>query len=519
MRIDWIRIPAYRNLHDFEINFDESQSTTVLLGHNSSGKSNLIEAIVEIFRELESGRSTWFVYSIKYSCYNHVIEVNADPVRTKHLSITVDDKAISLTEFIKQKEQLLPAYVFGYYSGWSPRLENSFNEKTRQYYLKLLRNPEDDMPFRRFFFCRKDYSQLVLLAFFLESNTQTKNVIKEFLQIDKFESALFVMKRPWWGKNRIIRDKKNVDMRFWNASGAFKPFLGRLWTCALAPIRNQETIERDIRHNGELTERLYLYIKNSDQLEALRQKYESTKLFFSNLESLFLCDLIDEVRVRVRKKDGSIVTFSQLSEGEQQLLTVLGLLIFTQDDESLFLLDEPDTHLNPVWTYDYLRLLQENIKAEKGQLIVASHDPIMIGSLYKNQVRVMNQQENNTTADEPEFDPIGIGLEGLLKTEIYGMQSTLSPIILGKLNRQYLLLGQKEKTDDEKMELRNLAQELNNLGVSRTHPNPYFESFANAMARRERKFTIPLTKNEIDEQARLADEIINEIISDEGIDK
>jgi hypothetical protein len=44
--------------------------------------------------------------------------------------------------------------------------------------------------------------------------------------------------------------------------------------------------------------------------------------------------------------------------GEQQLLTVLGLLLFTRNDESLYLLDEYDTQLNPVWTYDYLRLLQ-----------------------------------------------------------------------------------------------------------------------------------------------------------------
>ena len=75
---------------------------------------------------------------------------------------------------------------------------------------------------------------------------------------------------------------------------------------------------------------------------------------FGYLESLFLCDLIDEVRVTVERMDGTRVKFAQLSEGEQQLLTVLGLLLFTQNDESLYLLDEPDTHLNPVWTYDFL---------------------------------------------------------------------------------------------------------------------------------------------------------------------
>lgn len=315
----------------------------------------------------------------------------------------------------------------------------------------------------------------------------------------------------WKGKTQ---GKRGCGSRFWNAGGAFRPFLSRLWENALAPIRNEEAVERDIRRRGEQTERLYLFIKNEAQLAALRQQYESTKLFFANLESLYLCDLVDEVRVRVRKKDGSRVKFSQLSEGEQQLLTVLGLLLFTQDDESLYLLDEPDTHLNPVWTYDYLRLLQENIRAEKGQLILATHDPLMVGSLYKNQVRVMAQEEQATTAVEPQYDPLGIGIEGLLKSELYGLQSTLAPEILEKLNRHYILLGKPKKSDQEQLELIQLAQELNDLGVSRTHPNPYFEQFAYAMAKRMPKFETTLTKEEIDQQAILADEVLKEIFAE-----
>ena len=52
MKLDRLSIPNYRNLRSFEIDFDELQPTTVLIGRNGSGKSYLIEAIVEIFREL-----------------------------------------------------------------------------------------------------------------------------------------------------------------------------------------------------------------------------------------------------------------------------------------------------------------------------------------------------------------------------------------------------------------------------------------------------------------------------------
>jgi CBS-domain-containing membrane protein len=63
-----------------------------------------------------------------------------------------------------------------------------------------------------------------------------------------------------------------------------------------------------------------------------------------------------------------------------------------------------------------------------------------------------------------------------------------------------------------------LAVQLNELGVARTHPNPYFEHFANAMARRTPRPRIDLTKEDIDAQAQLADEVLAEVISEERAD-
>ena len=407
--------------------------------------------------------------------------------------------------------------MFAYYSGWSGRLERHFDQTTRRYYDRILKNPEGDMPLRRMFFCRKEYSQLVLLAFFLARSESARQLLEKYLGIKGFDSALFVLKTPWWrGGGAPNKTQLSYgDPRFWYARGAFKGFLGRLWDRALAPIRNTEAVERDVRRQGESTERLYLFIKNQTELGGLKAAKDDSKTLFGYLESLFLCDLIDEVRVTVERTDGTRIKFAQLSEGEQQLLTVLGLLLFTQNDESLYLLDEPDTHLNPVWTYDYLKLLQENIRAEKGQLLVATHNPLMIGSLYKNQVRVLKQEGQILLTEEPEHDPIGIGVEGLLKSELYGLRSTLAPEILKKLDRHYLLLGKSDKSEQEWIELRQLAKELNELGVSRTHPNPYFEHFANAMARRVPKSEATLSKQEIDSQAELADEVLAEVLAEE----
>lgn len=520
MRLDRLTIPSYRNLQSFTIDFDETQATTVLLGRNGSGKSNLIEVIVEIFRELDAGRPPPFPYILEYSCRGYSIVINADPDRiSKRLAISVNGKAMTQSAFFENADEYLPKYVFAYYSGWSSRLERNFDGPTRKHYDKILKARDHELPLRRMFFCRNEYSQLVLLAFFLEKSDTARGFLKEYLGIKSFDSSLFVLKTPWWGKSGSPRKNQleEGDARFWYALGAFRGFLDRLWQRSLAPIRNNETVDRDVRRQGENTERLYLFIKNEEELAGLKEETADSKALFGYLESLFLCDLIDEVRVTVERTDGTRVKFNQMSEGEQQLLTVLGLLLFTQNDESLYLLDEPDTHLNPVWTYDFLQLLLDNIRAEKGQMLVATHNPLMIGSLRKNQVRVLSVQDEMIVASEPEYDPLGIGVEGLLKSELYGLRSTLAPEVLMQLDRHYLLLSKKQPTDAEREELMRLAVDLNELGVARTHPNPYFESFAGALARQIPHDDTVLSKKEIQEQLKLADDVLNELIEEENL--
>ena len=69
---------------------------------------------------------------------------------------------------------------------------------------------------------------------------------------------------------------------------------------------------------------------------------------------------------------------------------VLGLLRFTREDESLFLLDEPDTHLNPAWSVQYLEFLKTiGGLGENGHVIMATHDPLVICGLTREQVRIM----------------------------------------------------------------------------------------------------------------------------------
>ena len=136
------------------------------------------------------------------------------------------------------------------------------------------------------------------------------------------------------------------------------------------------------------------------------------------------------------------VTFQDLSEGEQQLLTVLGLLKFTQDDESLFLLDEPDTHLNPQWKFDYLQTLEAVVGPHsKSQMVIATHDPLVVLSLNRDQVRLFkrDEQTGRITAEPPNQNPCDLSVATLLTSDLYGLRGTVAPEKLELLDKKRLL--------------------------------------------------------------------------------
>ena len=67
MKIDYLKINSrFKNLDHIEVNFDENHLMTVVVGWNGAGKSNVLEALVAIFRDLDLGESPRFAYEIKY---------------------------------------------------------------------------------------------------------------------------------------------------------------------------------------------------------------------------------------------------------------------------------------------------------------------------------------------------------------------------------------------------------------------------------------------------------------------
>ncbi|VAG29443.1 Predicted ATP-binding protein involved in virulence [Enterobacter hormaechei] len=197
------------------------------------------------------------------------------------------------------------------------------------------------------------------------------------------------------------------------------------------------------------------------------------------LESTLLSEIISEVSIRVKVTSSrEPLTFRELSEGEQQLLTVLGLLWFTGGKDSLFLLDEPDTHLNPSWAVKYLKFLREFVpNHETSHLLMVTHHPLAIAELKKQQVQVMwRDDENNVHSQEPYIDPRGAGFMATL-TEIFGLNTTLDLETQKLLDDRNELAHIENRTEDQNNQLDLLNDELNRLGFSLENRDPLYSEF------------------------------------------
>ncbi len=521
MRIDKVYIENFKNLQQFTIDLDENEMKTVLLGQNATGKSNFIEALILIFKFLDLSDDKKrqypdFDYYIKYQKGENLIEVT---LKERNYTILVNQKKIkSFKSFFSRegKELYQPKYVFTYYSGLSNKLKEHFWKHQYNFYKQITSDDFKETELdalRKLFYVQLVHSYFVLLAYFTHEDEQSIKFLKEVLNIEDIESILFVLKMPEWAKDRI---KKNPDDIFWTAKGLVRPFLEKLWDLSLAPIYHKVSVQTDF-DDYDKQDQLYLYLKGKEKLKELANVYTSNTALFKALESTYISKLISEVKIKVKKKnvDGGI-TFKELSEGEQQLLTVFGLLKFTKDEDSLILLDEPDTHLNPIWKWQYLEFLDTVVqKHDTTQIIINTHDPLVIGNLKKEEVRIFRlSKKGKTIIETPQLSPREMSVEKVLTSELFGLPSIMSKELEGKLNEKRYLqakMNTDDITDEEIKRYEYLKNYLDKIGFYETTADSRYNMFLKLTSQKEEFAYQSFTSEELEELDRIAKEVLEEI--------
>jgi predicted ATPase len=523
MRLDRVYIDGFKNLKDVEADFDQRRLTTVIIGENGTGKSNLLEAIVDIFRfiDLDRGKPR-YRFEIDYRIDDRSVRVTN---LTGQPRIFVDGKPLTRSAFERDKSRFFPDLVFGYYSGGGRRLETLFDSHQRRYYdaIKINDNVEECRRAyveRRLFYCRPIHGVFALLSSFAFPEGGVAELLKAKVGITGFHSALALFKEPWFAKGGAAA-KLAAAGDFWGAKGPAGVCARAIRGEAFHPLSLEGNGIDDYRDKQQKEAQFACYLRDASSLLRLAQTYSNDQELFFALEAADISDLFRQLHVWVTRTNDDIddVSFSDLSDGERQLLMVLGLIRASRGKRSLFLLDEPDTHLNPLWQLSYLELIRDwtGIAAnpDNCQVVLTSHNPLTIAALERDEVRVMNlDKEGRVSIKAPFVDPRGLGFAGVL-TDIFGMSSTLDRPTQKLVDERNRLARLGEPSDDELRRLEDVNHELRALGFLYEERDQLYGQFLRKLNKVELADVAPLTPEELQRREETTEEIVQELLNEQ----
>lgn len=306
MRIKSLYIRKFANISEEHFDFGQSEGLTLLIGNNGSGKSSLLECLSDIFSNLffeREGKAFSFKTPFEIAWEKDGVEYKA-VWDGSALIKTIDGNPES-----PANQFWLPQRVVAIYSGESERLWKQFYEPSyRQFIASINTAVGGGMvapAYPRMLFLNHFYWHLSLLALLCSDNESIKKFCKDELKISDVNKIKFVL-NPDNYRNYAVSDvltfvrKLETNPQF-DSLDAFKQFLAA---------------------NGIDSALLYEYLF----------------LAFTSKQGKIISDII--------------VTFNQelevdaLSEGGKKRLLIKAALEYAGQEDTLFLLDEPDAHVH-----------------------------------------------------------------------------------------------------------------------------------------------------------------------------
>jgi restriction system-associated AAA family ATPase len=129
-----------------------------------------------------------------------------------------------------------------------------------------------------------------------------------------------------------------------------------------------------------------------------------------------------------------------LSDGEHQLVHTIGLCLLFRREPALFLLDEPETHLNPDWRASYVSTLRAAFEADAStknvmrEVLLTSHSPFVISDCQRENVLVFEKNgDGEVEWHNPDFNTFGASANAIT-IKVFGRRETIGDYASSKLS-------------------------------------------------------------------------------------
>lgn len=380
MRLLYLHIlTEYKNLKNFQLEFDGANFIDVFVGKNGTGKSNLFEAIIEIFRHL---------YNLEYPLkFDYLIKYEIDNIQYE-IRWEKDELKLNHNKVNSIPVKILPHNLIIYYSGHNDKIIDLVNEYENDFKKKVKGAKIDDI--REFIGITKQYKSLLLAVLLLQNDeNKAKIYIKQKLGINNISHELkMVLKRPEYAFNNEDYDVEQFDSStaFWKADGIVGDFLKKLSTVKSGNANGKVREEGYFKRSKNEDEYVLYYDIIDFQLKF--NDFDSLDLFRS-IDNLKTIEMLKEISIVVTLDNGVEANINHFSDGQFQTVYIYSIIELFKNKNCLTLLDEPDAFMHPEWQFDFLKEVFEinQKKLKKNHVLLSSHSAI---TLLKSDDRKVN---------------------------------------------------------------------------------------------------------------------------------
>ena len=402
----------------------------------------------------------------------------------------------TLLERIEVKD-FLPDFIVAYSSGENQIINLPFFKmryiQYDEYLYRLIKDLDYIKPESRFVYLDEYYNQAVLLSIYLLREKDSLKPFKEELGLDDIKSFRLIIKQDEFEKvhNDVFKtipleDRKDKSKITRELTLLISKSIERLKACSTTSYYNHGTkelvldyfVDKECREAFKFhfandafelfrTFQVLLNLNNYKTPKKIKQKVYHSKNIYINQDVIPLP--YDEERIFrfkdvVLKKDkvDEVIYTKSLSDGEYQFIHSIGLCLLFRDTNSLFFLDEPETHFNPDWRSNFISTLKNCLKQDKASLLdnrrdllITSHSPFIVSDCQPENVIIFdkhNKKIEHQTAKDKGIRTFGTSAN-ILTEEIFGKKESISKLSLEiiemiknmPLNSPEEILAAKEK--------------------------------------------------------------------------
>lgn len=491
----------YKGLKDQNFSFDTAQGNIIaFIGLNGAGKSQLLELIAETFsyaeravrRDFKNNTGFPFSVSLMYELDSTRYQIKAPQSEQPIFLIWKDHEWCQLEPMAIP----LPNYIVGYSSGLNSNLANAFLKNSVQYYqansVRLRRRKELAGNINEEQFFEIDAKYLYRHPELFDSDDfdrlkETSSDISLLNYIDYDSARLAVASLAMLPRESLkkifeccgSKYPEKIVFHYDLSTGQIEDdtvsdikllirIAGEDCYRGLGSRTNEDLYERfeldylsgdivfdltqdsvrsrfhELNYGQPLT--FFKRLFKAQQLGVKKWGRQNTNMlkkddFFGSIKKPLKTKLpITIQKLTLTNGVDSFVEYDDLSDGEAQLLEVLSLVrLFSSDNsKALFLLDEPETHLNPSWRTHFYSYIEDAIDAdnEEVQLFISTHSPFMVSSLKRNNVYQFHRENNGLIGMRMvQNETYGASFDVLIK-DLFELRSLISQSVIDEIRKQ-----------------------------------------------------------------------------------